>query len=112
MKKVFFVFKKEPMCFIHILLNSLEMNQKGLEVGIILEGEATTLVQEFNKPESPIFHLYTKTKHLFLGACKACSNKMGVLEEVKKLNLPLLAELKGHPSMLKYMELGYEVIVF
>lgn len=112
MKKVFFVFKKEPMCFLHILLNSLEMSEKGHEVGIILEGEATALAKDLLNPESPIFHLYEKAKHLFLGACQACSNKMNVLEEVRKLNLPLLAELKGHPSMLKYIESGYEVIIF
>lgn len=114
MKKVLFVFKKEPMCFLHVLLNALELKEKDVEVGIILEGEATTLVKEFGNQQSPIFQFYqqAQSQNLFYGACQACSQKMGVLEEVKALGLTLLAELKGHPSMFKYFNQGYDVIVF
>jgi hypothetical protein len=58
--------------------------------------------------------LYEKAKGFDLidGACKACSNKMGVLEEIKAQGLRLLDEMSGHPSMAQYLEEGFEVITF
>ena len=44
--------------------------------------------------------------------CQACSNMMGSLEDAKGLALPLCSELKGHPSMTRYIEEGYEIISF
>jgi hypothetical protein len=42
-KIVFFAFRDNPLCFIHVLLNSLDMAQKGMEGKIVLEGESVTL---------------------------------------------------------------------
>ena len=44
--------------------------------------------------------------------CQACAKQMNALEDVKKTNLPLCAELKGHPSMSRYIESGFEIISF
>ncbi|MDY6953964.1 MAG: cytoplasmic protein, partial [Thermodesulfobacteriota bacterium] len=80
-KVVMFAFNGELMCFVHVLLNAIDMNEKGNEVKIVIEGSATKLVQELAKEESPMHRLYEKAKGLDLmdGACKACSNKMGAL---------------------------------
>ncbi len=115
MKKVaFFVFNGEPMCFVHVLLNALDMNDRGYEVKIIIEGSATKLVPGLAKEDSPMHRLYEKTKGLELidGVCKACSNKMGTLEAVKAQGLRLLDEMTGHPSMARYREEGFEIITF
>ena len=115
MKKVaFFVFNGEPMCFIHVLLNALDMSDRGYEVKIIIEGSATKLVPELAKEDSPMHRLYEKTKGLDLidGVCKACSNKMGTLEAVKAQGLRLLDEMTGHPSMARYREEGFEILTF
>jgi hypothetical protein len=115
MKKVaFFVFNGEPMCFIHVLLNALDMNDRGYEVKIVIEGSATKLVPGLAKEDNPMYRLYEKTKGLDLidGVCKACSNKMGTLEAVKAQGLRLLDEMTGHPSMARYQEEGFEIITF
>jgi hypothetical protein len=115
MKKVaLFAFNGDAMCFIHVLLNALDMNNKGYEVKIIVEGSATKLIPELAKEDNPMYRLYEKAKGLDLidGACKACSNKMGVLEGVKAEGLRLLDEMSGHPSMARYREEGFEVITF
>ena len=115
MKKVaLFAFNGEPMCFIHVLLNALDMNDKGYEVKIIIEGSATKLVPELTKEDNPMHRLYEKAKGLDLidGACKACSNKMGTLEAAKAQGLRLLDEMTGHPSMARYREEGFEIITF
>jgi len=111
---VLFAFNGEPMCFMHVLLNAIDMNERGYEVKIVIEGSATKLVPELAKEGNPMYRLYEKAKGLDLidGACKACSNKMGTLEAVKAQGLRLLDEMSGHPSMARYREEGYEVITF
>ena len=60
MKKiVLFAFKGSAMCFIHILLNAIDMNSKEYDVKIIIEGEAVTLIKEFEEACNP---LYKKAK--------------------------------------------------
>lgn len=115
MKKVaLFAFNGEFMCFIHVLLNALDMKERGYEVKIVIEGSATKLVPELANKENPMFGLWEKVGSLGLleGACKACSNKMGVLDKIKALKLALLDDISGHPSMAKYMENGFDVITF
>ncbi|MBW2019863.1 MAG: cytoplasmic protein [Deltaproteobacteria bacterium] len=115
MKKVaLFAFNGELMCFIHVLLNALDMNDRGYEVKIVIEGSATKLVPELAKEGTPMFRLYEKAKGLDLidGACKACSNKMGTLEAVRAQGLRLLDEMSGHPSIARYRDEGFEVLTF
>ena len=51
MKKVaLFAFNGDPMCFIHVLLNALDMHANGVETKIVLEGAATQLITELDKP--------------------------------------------------------------
>ena len=46
MKKfALFVFNGDPMCFIHVLLNAIDMSEKGHEAKIIIEGAATKLIR-------------------------------------------------------------------
>lgn len=115
MKKIaLFAFNGELMCFIHVLLNALDMTERGYEVKIVIEGSATKLVPELAKEDNPMHRLYEKAKGLDLidGACKACSNKMGTLEAVKTQGFRLLDEMSGHPSIARYRQEGFEVITF
>ena len=44
MKKVaLFAFNGDPLCFVHVLLNALDMNTRGMTVGIVLEGTSVKL---------------------------------------------------------------------
>ena len=43
-KTALFVFNGDPMCFIHVLLNALDMHEKGYEVKTVIEGAATKLI--------------------------------------------------------------------
>ena len=113
-KFVLFAFNGDFMCFIHVLLNALDMRARGCDVRIVIEGSATKLIPELGKEGNPMYALYQKAKEFGIidGTCKACSNKMGVLDAVKKEGLPLLEEMSGHPSMARYQEEGFEVITF
>jgi len=113
-KTVLFAFRGDPMCFIHVLLNGLDLAEKGLGGKIVIEGEAVKLVPEMARPDHFLHQLYTKAreKNIIVGACKACSNKLGVAAEVEKEGVPLIGEMSGHPSMADYIENGYAVITF
>jgi hypothetical protein len=113
-KVVLFAFNGEFMCFIHVLLNALDMKARGDDVKIVIEGLATKLVLELAKEGNPMYSSYVKAKErgLIDGVCKACSNKMGTLDAAKKEGLKLLDDMSGHPSMARYQEQGFEVITF
>lgn len=115
MKKfVLFVFNGDPMCFIHVLLNALDMNAKGHEAQIILEGDSAKLVIELGTPGYALTGLWNKCLEagLVAGVCKGCAAKVGSLAVAKEKGLTLLDDMSGHPSMAAYREKGYEIITF
>ncbi|MFW5488604.1 MAG: DsrE family protein [Desulfovibrio sp.] len=113
-KIALFGFNGEAMCFVHVLLNALDMHDKGNDVLIVVEGASVKALVEVAAQGHPFNALYAKAREagLFDGACKACSAKMGVLDAVQALDMPLLADMSGHPSMAAYMERGYKIITF
>jgi len=113
-KFALFVFNGDPMCFIHVLLNALDMKEKGNEAKIIIEGSATQLIPELAKSDHPMHQLWQKVNDggLVAGACRACSNKMGTLKDAEAQGLSLLDDMSGHPGMAGYRADGYEIISF
>lgn len=113
-KIALFVFNGDPMCFIHVLLNALDMQTKGYETGIVVEGAATKLVPELVKGDNPLRTLWEKVKTagLVAGVCKACAQKMGTLEAAKEQGLTLLDDMNGHPGMARFRQDGFEIITF
>jgi len=113
-KAALFAFNGDFMCFIHVLLNVLDMNENGDTAKVIIEGSATKLIPELAKPGSPMHPLYKKVKELGLieGVCKACSNKMGTLDAARQEGFALLDEMSGHPSMVRFRDAGFDIISF
>jgi len=113
-KMALFVFNGDPMCFIHVLLNALDMKEKGYEVKIVIEGAATRLIPELAKPENLLHGLWEKVQaaDLVEGVCRACAKKMGTLDAATDGGLALLADIAGHPAMARYRDNGFEIITF
>lgn len=115
MSKVALVaFQGEAMCFIHVLLNALDMRQRGFTVKIIIEGLAVKLPPELNKPDHTFHDFFLKAREagLIAGVCKACATKLGSLPEIQALGLPLLDDMNGHPSLGRYLADGFTIITF
>jgi len=115
MKKfALFVFNGDPMCFIHVLLNGLDMKSKGHEAKIILEGASVKLIPELVQPGNPLNGLWKKNLEAGLveGVCKGCCNKLGTLDAAQEQGLNLLDTMSGHPSIASYRDKGYEIITF
>jgi hypothetical protein len=113
-KTALFVFNGDPMCFIHVLLNALDMKEKGQNGRIVIEGAATKLIPELAKTGNPLHTLWEKAKDADVidGVCKACSQKMGSLDSSREQGLTLLDEMSGHPSMARYVAEGFDIISF
>ncbi|KGE71991.1 hypothetical protein DC28_09435 [Spirochaeta lutea] len=111
-KIALFAFTGELTCFAHALLNAIDMQERGMEVRLILEGASTGLLKDFDQPETPFRHLFFRCveEGLLDCVCKACSAKMGTLKIAQRMELPLNEEMSGHPSMGRYIEAGYKVI--
>ncbi len=115
MKKVaLFAFNDESMCFTHVLLNVLDMNERGYDVKLVMEGEATKLLPGLANQGTVLSKMWEKIKdqELVAGVCKACSTNMGTAESAQEQGLPLLDDMSGHPSFAGFMEQGYEILVF
>lgn len=112
-KVVIFAFRGDAMCFIHVLLNTIDMNERGFDVKIVLEGEATRLLKDLSDQNSVLFGPFQKVRERGLvdGVCRACSEKMGTYEIAKSMGLRILEDIGGHPSIGKYIEQGYEVFI-
>ena len=113
-KVAVFAFRGDPLCFIHVLLNGIDLYERGLEGLIVIEGDGVTLVPEMAKPGHFLFTLYQKAKTLGIlhGVCRACSVKLKVDKEVEKEGIPLIGDMSGHPSMGGFIEKGYKIITF
>jgi hypothetical protein len=113
-KAILFVFNPDPMCFIHVLLNALDMESKGVKGKIVMEGGSVELIPELSREDHMLHKLWTETKekNLVEGVCKACANKLGTLDAALAENLSLLDDMRGHPSMTAYRKKGYEIITF
>ncbi len=114
-KKVALVaFNGEPMCFVHVLLNALDMKNRGYDVKLIIEGSACKLVSIMNDEKQPFSQLYLKVKEqgLITCVCQACSAKMESLESAKEQGLKICGDMMGHPGLAEYIDDGYQIITF
>ncbi len=113
-KMALFVFNGDPVCFIHVLLNGLDMHAKGMGGRIVVEGAATALLPKLDEPGNPLHQLWQEAKshHIVDGVCKGCARKMGTADEAVRQGLSLLDDMSGHPSISRYINDGYTIISF
>lgn len=113
-KVVIFAFRGDPMCFVHVLLNGLDLAERGLEGKIIIEGDAVKLIPEMARADHFLHQLYLKAveQDVILGACRACSTKLGVAGAIEQEGLRLIGEMSGHPAVSDYISQGYTILTF
>ena len=128
MKKfALFAFNGDPMCFIHVLINALDLREKGHDCVLVIEGSSVKLCslltdgagwEEFRNDNPRMYKLISENFALVREAgiiscvCRACATQLGALDAVEAAGLPLCAELKGHPSMGRYIAEGFEILTF
>jgi len=112
-KVAIFAFNGEIMCFAHAMINALEMRHKGYDVKLIIEGMATGAIAQLSDNSKPFSELYQKVRDegLIDCVCLACSTKTGTAKQAEEQGLRLCGEMSGHPSMSRYIDAGYDLIV-
>lgn len=108
-KVVIFTFNGNPMCTQHVLLNTLDMNTRGIHTEIVFEGEAVKIIENLETSHNKTY-LEAKEKGFIVGICKACSAKFGVLPFNEKTGIPILGDMKGHPAFASFIKNGYEIM--
>ncbi len=99
---------------VHALLYATELAESGYEVTLIFDGAGTGWANELRKPENPLHKHYIRIKELGLveEICDYCAESFDVKsdlpEQQKKL---LVGDYAGHPSLVKWIERGYQIIV-
>ena len=57
-KSALFVFNGDPMCFIQVLLNALNLHERGTETSIVIEGAATKRIPQLAETSNPLHQLW------------------------------------------------------
>ena len=99
---------------VHALLYARELAENGFEVALIFDGAGTGWANELRKPENPLHKHYMKIKELGMveEICDYCAEafkvKADLPEQQRKL---LVGDYEGHPSLVKWIGKGFQVIV-
>lgn len=113
MKKVaVFAFSGDPAAFAHAMLTAMDMKDRGYDVKVVVEGDATKLLSLLRNETKPFADVYRRFRDrgLIDRVCRVCATRNGVMPVVIEQNLKLADDAAGHPAMAAYMELGYEVV--
>lgn len=115
MEKVALVgFNGEVMCFVHVLLNALDMRAKGFDVRLIIEGSAVTQIKELADASHPFAALYAEVRKsgMIWAVCHACAVKMDSLAAAEAQGLPVRGDMSGHVALAECLSTGYRIITF
>lgn len=112
MKVAVFGFTGSLPCFSHALLNVLDMNKRGDEAILILEGASVGLLPQLLDPSKPFSSLFKQVvdQGYLDTVCKACASKLGTLDIAKEASLPISGDMSGHPAIKDYIDKGYQII--
>ncbi len=98
---------------LHALLYSQELMDAGYEVALVFDGAGTTWAKELRDPANKLHGAYKKLSDA--GAtqiiCDYCASAFKVHEQVKAGPVPLAGEFQGHPSLVKWVKQGYQLVV-
>ncbi len=100
---------------VHALLYTMELKEHGHEVVLVLDGAGTEWAEEWTRADSThkLAPVYRKLRKMGITEviCDFCAGAFHVKEALKERNAPLLAEYEGHPSVAKWADRGYQLIV-
>lgn len=108
-------FRGDLMCFVHVMLNALDLKKEGHTVEILLEGESTKIPKLYlSDPKLDFYPLWNQIleNKLITSVCRACSKKMDGYDAAVELKLPINGDMSGHPPLAKWISDGFEIITF
>ncbi|GIW44949.1 MAG: hypothetical protein KatS3mg077_2231 [Candidatus Binatia bacterium] len=99
----------------HALLYAKELQENSHTVVLVFDGAGTEWVEEWTRPGSadPLVPLYreVRAKGITNVVCDFCANAFQVKNSLKERGTQLVSEYSGHPSIAKWANQGYQIIV-
>jgi len=100
---------------LHALLYAKELKEHGHEVVLIFDGAGTEWAYDWVNPDStselqPLFKELREKLGTWI-ICDYCAAAFKVKRGLTVLNVPLTSEYEGHPSIAKWADEGYQIIV-
>lgn len=100
---------------VHALLYAKELKERGHDVVLIFDGAGTEWAEELSNPESDsgLKGAYEELRAAGVveAICDFCAAAFGVKDRLAERHRPLLAEYAGHPSIAKWVDKGYQLII-
>ncbi|MBI3331265.1 MAG: DsrE family protein [Candidatus Omnitrophica bacterium] len=100
---------------VHAFLYAQELKEHGHDVVLIFDGAGTEWAEELTNPESesPLKQSYDALRQVGVVQviCDFCAGAFEVKERLAERGLPLIGEYAGHPSIAKWVDQGYALIV-
>lgn len=100
---------------VHALLYSKELKEHGHEVVLVFDGAGTEWIEEWSKPDTTdkLATMYKELEALGITEviCDFCAIAFHAKENLEKQKVKTTAEYQGHPSIAKWADRGYQVIV-
>jgi hypothetical protein len=100
---------------VHALLYAMELKENGNEVVLLFDGAGTEWIEEWSNPESkdklaPMYREFAKTGVTEI-VCDFCAGAFEVKKSLTARKIVLTGEFRGHPSVAKWANKGYQIIV-
>lgn len=97
---------------VNALMVAREAQDGGDEVTLVFDGAGTRAAAAFADAGHDYNELFESVRDRVAGACDYCAGAFGVKDEVQESGIELLDEYRGHPSVKKLVDRGYEVVTF
>lgn len=94
------------------LTTAYEFKEADEEVTVVFTGAGTRWIPTLADPENRLHRAYKMVEDKIAGACKACAVSFGVKDEIEASGVPLLTEYRGHQSIRRLINEGYEIVSF
>ncbi len=100
---------------LHALLYAQELHESGAKVALVFDGAGVAWIEEWTNPESehPLKAKYEELHALDLTEviCDYCAGAMKVKDALAGREVEFSGEFKGHPSIARWTEKGYRIVV-
>jgi hypothetical protein len=99
---------------LHALLYSMELKEGGHAVVLIFDGAGTEWARAMRDPNNKLHAKYAELEKLGIveEICDFCAGAFKVKDDLKKQGkVPFAGEFGGHPSIRKWVDQGYEIVV-
>lgn len=97
---------------VNAMMTAKELSEAGEDVELLFDGAGTQWPGVLADEEHQSHKLFSQVHGVIRGACSFCANAFEAEEGVRRANVPLLDEYKGHPSMRRLLEEGRQVLTF